>query len=99
MSVYDLDALADYYVAEDGKEREDGWKGRLAVDDPEGNIVHLEAVGQVSDALSAGIGVCYDDDFVSAIDEFLDSLGEDIERKLGVGLHLRAGTCGSPLLL
>jgi hypothetical protein len=70
MSVYDLDALANYNIAKDGEEREDGREGGLAVDDPEGNVVDLEAVGQVSYARSASIGVCDDYDFVPAIDEF-----------------------------
>ena len=70
MSVYDLDALADYDIAKDGEEREDGGEGGLAINDPEGNVVDLEAVSQVSYARSAGVGVCDDYDFMSAIDEF-----------------------------
>jgi hypothetical protein len=45
MSMYDLDALANHDVAKDGKERENGWEGGLAVDDPEWNVVDFETVG------------------------------------------------------
>lgn len=77
MSVYDFDALADYDVAEDGEEGEDGREGRLAIDDEEWDVVDLEAIGQVTDAFSASVGMCNDDDLVSAIDEFLGLLEDD----------------------
>lgn len=79
MSVYNLDALADYNVAKDGEEGEDGGEGRLAIDDPEGNVVDLEAIGQVSHAFSACVGMCNDNNFMSPIDEFLDLSGDDID--------------------
>jgi hypothetical protein len=75
MSVYDLDALADHDVSKDGEKREDGREGGLAVDDPEGDVIDLETVGQVSHTRAACIGVCNDNDFVSAINEFLGVLG------------------------
>ena len=77
MSVYDFDALADYNVAEDGEEGEDGRKGRLAIDDEEWDVVDLEAIGQVTNACSASIGMCDDDDLVSTVDEFLSLLEGD----------------------
>lgn len=94
-----LNALADDNVAEDREEGEDGGKGRFAVDDQEGNVVDLEPIGQVAYALSAGIGVCNDYDFMSAVDEFL-VLFRRHDRLPGRGrLRLRVGTCDSPLLL
>jgi len=74
MPMDNLDAFADGDVSEDGKEGEDGWEGRLAVDDEEGDIVDLEAVGQVAYARTASIGVCYDNDLVSTVDEFAGQL-------------------------
>ena len=71
MSVYNLYALADDNVAKDREEGEDGREGRLAVDDEEGDVVDFEAVGQISDACSASVGVRNDNDLVSAVDEFL----------------------------
>jgi plastocyanin len=71
MSVYYFNALANHDVAKDGKEGEDRGEGRLAIDDEEGNVVDFEAIGQVPYACSPGVGVCNDDDLVSAIDEFL----------------------------
>lgn len=74
VAVDDLDALADADVAEDGEEGEDGGKGGLAVDDEEGHVVDLEAVGQVADALAVVVGVGDDDDLVPTVDE----LGRDL---------------------
>ena len=74
MSVYNLDALADYDIAKDGEKGEDGWEGGLTVDDEERNVVDFESVGQISHTCSAGIGMCNDDNFVSAIDEFLTNV-------------------------
>ena len=71
MSMYNPNALAYDNVAEDGEEGEDGGKGCFAVDDPEGDVVDFEAVGQVAYAFTAGVGVCDDNDFVAAVDEFL----------------------------
>lgn len=71
VSMDNLDALADDNVAKDGKKREDGGKGGLAIDDPEGNVVDFESIGQISHALSAGVGMGDDNDFVSTVDEFL----------------------------
>lgn len=71
MSVNNLDAFADGDVPEDGEEGEDGWKGGLAVDDEEGHVVDLEAIGQVAYTRTASVGVCYDNDLVSTVDEFL----------------------------
>ena len=71
MSMHNLNALADYDVTEDGEKREDGRECCFAVDDPKGDIVNLESVGQVPNAFSAGVGVCNDDDFVSTVYEFL----------------------------
>jgi hypothetical protein len=71
MSVYNPNALAYDNVAEDGEEGEDGGEGCFAVDDPKGDVVDFEAVGQVAYAFAAGVSVCDDDDFVAAVDEFL----------------------------
>lgn len=71
VSMDNLDALADDNVAEDGEKGEDGGKGGLAIDDPEGNVVDLKSIGQVSHAFSAGVGVGDDNDFVPTVDEFL----------------------------
>jgi hypothetical protein len=71
MSVYDSNALADDDVSEDREEGEDSREGCLAVYDPERDVVDFETIGQVSHAFSTLVGVRNDDDFVSAIDEFL----------------------------
>ena len=68
----DLDFLADDDVAEDGEGGEDGWEGGFAVDGPEGDVVHFDAVGEVTDASTAWVCMRDDNDFVAAVDEFLD---------------------------
>lgn len=71
MAVYDFDALANDYVSKDGKEGKDGGKSRLAVNNEKWHIVDLEPISEISHARPSGIGMRNDDDFVSAIDEFL----------------------------
>jgi hypothetical protein len=68
MAVYDANALAYDDVAEYGEEGEDGREGGFAVYHPEGDIVDLQAIGQVANASSASIGVCNDDYFVATVD-------------------------------
>lgn len=70
--VHNLNSLPNDYVAKDGEEGKDGGEGSLAVDGPEGDVVRLDAVGQVSNASSSGICVCDDDDFMATINEFLE---------------------------
>lgn len=74
VAVDDLDALADADVAEEREEGEDGREGGLAVDDEEGHVVDLEAVGQVAHALAVVVGVRDDDDLVAAVDELAGEL-------------------------
>jgi hypothetical protein len=71
MAVHNLNLLADADVAKDGEEGEDGREGGFAVDDPEGDVVDLEAVCEVPHTGATGIGVCDDDHLVATIDEFL----------------------------
>lgn len=74
MAMYDLDVLAYDDVAEYWEEREDCREGGFAVYDEEGNVVDLEAVGQVAYTGTAFVGVCDDDDFVAAVNEFLEEV-------------------------
>jgi hypothetical protein len=71
MPMYNLNLLTDHDIAEDGEEGEDGREGGFAVDGPEGDVVGLEAIGEISHTCSARVGVRDDDDFVAAINEFL----------------------------
>jgi hypothetical protein len=76
MTVHYLNLLADADIAEDGEEREDGGEGGLAIDDPEGDVIDLEAVCEVSHTFPTGIGMGDDDHLVATIDEFLGCVGE-----------------------
>lgn len=74
MTVDNLNLLANDNVAEYGKERKDGREGGFAVDDEEGDVVDFQAIGEVADSCSTFVRMCDYDDFVSAIDEFLEAV-------------------------
>lgn len=74
MAMDNLNLLADDNVTENGKEGEDSREGGLAVDDKEGNVVDLEAIGQVAHTSAAFILMGDDNDLVAAINEFLRQL-------------------------
>lgn len=74
MPVDDLDSLPNHDVPKDGKEGEDGGEGGLAIDDEEGDMVDLQAIGEIAHAGSPFICVGNDDDFVTTIDKFLQSV-------------------------
>lgn len=66
-----LDLFSYDNIAEDREEGEDGGHRGLAVNDKVGDMVDLQAVGQVSDAGPAPVCMCDDDDLVASIYEFL----------------------------
>jgi len=69
MAMYNLDLLSNDDIAEDWEEGEHSWKGRCAVDDEKGDVVDFEAVGKIPHSRAPLVGVRYNDDFVSSIDE------------------------------
>ena len=69
MAMYNLDLLSNDDIAEDWEEGEHGWKGRCAVDDEKGDMVDFEAVREIPHSRAPVVGVRYNDDFVSSIDE------------------------------
>jgi hypothetical protein len=71
MTVYYLNSFADYDVAKDGKERENGRKRGLSIDDQERDIVDFKAVCEISYTGAPGVGVSDDNHLVASIDEFL----------------------------
>ena len=71
MAMYNLDLLADYNVAEHGEKGEYRGHGRLAVDHEEGDVVDLEAIGEVAHAGAALVSMSDDYDLVTAVYEFL----------------------------
>ncbi len=72
MAMDDLNLLANDNVSKDGKEGEDGRKGRFPVDHKEWNMVDFEAIGEVTNAGPAGVCMGDDNDLMAAIDKFLD---------------------------
>lgn len=71
MAMDNFDLLPNDNVAEYGEEGEDGREGGLAIDNEERNVIDLESIGEVSDSCSALVCMSDDNDFVSAIDQFL----------------------------
>lgn len=74
MAMNDLDLLTDDNVAKDGEEGEDGGEGSLAIDNKEGYVIDLEAVGQVADASATLVLMGDDDDLVTTVNELLRQL-------------------------
>lgn len=74
MAVHNLNTFANTNVPEGGKEGEDGRKCGGAVDDEEGNVVDLDAVCEIADALPVIIGVSDDDDLVATVDKLCGEL-------------------------
>ena len=107
MAMHYLDLFPDYDVPKDGKERENCRQGGLAVDDQEWNMVHFEAIGEVSDTAAALVRMSDDDNFVATINEFgrklidmaLDAAGlreEEIADHSNIVRHL-GGRCFLPI--
>ena len=69
MAMYNLDLLSNDDIAEDWKEGEYGWKGRCTVDDEKGDMVYFKAVREISHSRAPVVGVRYNNNFVSSIDE------------------------------
>lgn len=71
MTMYNFDLLADDDIPKYGEEGENGRERRFAVYDKEGDVVDFETIGKVPHACATGVGMRYNDDFVAAVDEFL----------------------------
>ncbi|KAM5501250.1 hypothetical protein McanMca71_005364 [Microsporum canis] len=69
--MHNLYLLTNHNVPEDGEEGKDGWHGRFAVNDEEGDMVDLETVRQITHTGPAFVRMRHDYHFVSAINEFL----------------------------
>lgn len=87
MTMHNLYSLSNDDVAEEGEEREDGGESRGAVDDGKGDMEDLDAICQVSDALSIVIGVSDDDNLVSSVDELRCKLVDVTFDSSGLGVE------------
>jgi hypothetical protein len=74
MTMDNLNLFANNDVPEYGEEREERRHRGLAVDDEERDMVDFETVGEIAYSCSAFVGMGDDDDFVPAVDEFLQTL-------------------------
>jgi hypothetical protein len=71
MSVNDIYVFSNDDITEYREKREDGGERRLSVDDEEGNVVDLKAVGEVAHAMTGLVGMGYYYYFMAAVPEFL----------------------------
>lgn len=69
MAMHNLYLLPYDNVPEYWEEGEDGWEGRLSIDDKEGYMVDLEAIREVPHTGSAFVCMGNNDDFMAAINE------------------------------
>lgn len=72
--VHHSDALSHKHTAQQWEAVEDGGGSRLVVHDLQGEVVDLQSVGQVSDALPPAIGVGGDHHLVPLLDQALGEL-------------------------
>ena len=71
MSMHNLNLLPDNNIAKHGEEGENGRHGRLSIYHEERNMVHFESIGEIPHSSPSFICMGNNDDFVTAIDEFL----------------------------
>jgi hypothetical protein len=71
MSMHNLNLFPDDDISEDGEEGKDGGEGRLSIYDEEGNMVDLEAIGEVMNSGAALICMGDHDDLVASIYKLL----------------------------
>lgn len=67
VAVDNLNPFPQDYITKYRKEREDRRKGCFSVYDEERHVVDLEAIGEISNAGPAGVGMSDDDYFVPAV--------------------------------
>jgi len=69
MTVNNLNLLPKNNISEHGKEGEDGWHGRFAVNNQEWNMIHLKAICEIVNSCAAFVGMGNNDDFMAAVDQ------------------------------
>lgn len=74
MAMYNLNLLSDHDVSKDREKGEDRGECRFPIDHEEGNMIHLESIGEVSNTTTTFICVGDDDYFVTAVDELRGKL-------------------------
>jgi hypothetical protein len=71
MSMHDFNLLPKKNIPKDREEGEYGGERRLAVYHKKGDVVDLQAVGEVANTRPSIVGMRNDYDFVASVDEFL----------------------------
>jgi len=78
VAMHDLYLLANENLPQSWEGAEDGGEGRRAIDHPVWKMVDFEAIGEIPDAVPAGVAVVLrgtvrvsdDDDSVASVDKF-----------------------------
>jgi hypothetical protein len=68
----DLYLFTDHDIPEKGKEGENCRHRRLAINDEEGDVVHFETIGKISNSCPPFVCMSDDNDFMTAVDQFLE---------------------------
>jgi hypothetical protein len=87
-----LDLLSDDDVSKYWEKGEDCRERCFAVYDKEWDVIDFESVCEISNACSSFVRVCYNNDFVSSIDEFareLVNMRLDTACDVSIGRHIR----------
>ena len=85
MPMHNLNLLPQHDIPENRKKGKHGRERGFSVNDKEGHVVDLEAVGEIADAGAAFVGVGDDDDFVAAVDELGGELVDVAFNAAGLG--------------
>jgi len=69
MTMNNLNLLPKNDTSEHGEEREYGGHGGFAVDNQEWNMIYFKTIRQIVNSCATFIGMCDNDDFMTAIDQ------------------------------
>jgi hypothetical protein len=73
MAMYDLDLLANDDVTKHREKGEHGGHSCRTIDDEKWYMIDFKAIGKISYAGSTLVSVCNDDNFMAAINQFLEN--------------------------
>jgi hypothetical protein len=68
----DLYLFTDHDIPEKGEEGEYCRHSRLAINDEERDVVHFETIGKISNSGPPFVCMSDDDNFMTAVDQFLE---------------------------
>lgn len=90
MAVDYLNLFADNNIPEHREERENGGHGRLPVYNEKRHMVDFESISKIPDSGSSFVGMGDDDDFMTAVSEFLRLMSVAFQNGRNQGVFLRS---------